>query len=250
LDFRKKRTDNGEKEAFTMPERVAVFPPAGSPLGLRSWAREFAAAVAVTIHPASRPQGELPRGDGRAVLLIPGFASGDWTLVRLRTFLSELGYGPETAHVWFNAGPTPALMLRLENALLCLSTQGQVSLIGVSLGGVLARDLARRFPHAVRCVITLCSPVRFPVTTPLEPLARLLSPLYAPEWLSRRHDIALPLEVPVTAIHATSDGIVPRDQCWIADSPGCRNVVVNGRHMTIASNPESLAVIARALAIC
>lgn len=231
-----------------MPERVAVFPPAGSPLGFRSWAREFAAAVWVTLSPAPRPPGDLPRGDGRTVLVIPGFASSDWTLIRLTRFLSGLGYRPQTAQIWFNAGPTPHLMARLERKLLHLSAEGKISLIGISLGGVLARDLARRFPQAVRSVITLCSPVRFPVETPLEPLARLLSPFHAPEWLSRRHHVALPLEVPVTAIHATSDGIVPRHQCWLADSPGSCNLVVQGRHMTIASNPESLVVIAKALA--
>lgn len=233
-----------------MPEGVAVFPPAGSPLGFRSWAREFAAAVCVTLCPAPRPAGEQPRGDGRTILVIPGFASSDWTVVRLTRFLSDLGYHPQTGRIWFNAGPTPALMARLERKLLHLSAQGKISLIGISLGGVLARDLARRFPDAVRSVITLCTPVRFPVETPLEPLARLLSPLHAPEWVSRRHDVALPLEVPVTAIHATSDGIVPRHQCWLADSPGACNVIVQGRHMTIASNPESLAAIARVLSTC
>jgi pimeloyl-ACP methyl ester carboxylesterase len=167
-------------------------------------------------------------------------------LIRLAAFLSALDYRPETARIWFNPGPTHRLMARLEARLL--SARGKVSLIGVSLGGVLARDLARRHPEAVRNVITLCSPVRFPVATPLEPFARLLSPLLAPEWIARRHDIARPLPIPVTAIHATSDGVVHRDQCWLDASPGANNIVVRGRHMTIASNPDALAVVANALA--
>lgn len=231
-----------------MPDRVAVFPPAGSALGFRSWAREFAAAIAVTLHPQPPPQGPLPRGDGSTVFVLPGFASSDWTVNRLTAFLSRMGYSPRTAGMWFNAGPTPALMQRLEERLLELSEHGKVSLIGVSLGGVLARDLARRYPQMVRGVITLCSPVRFPVTTPLEPLARLLSPFYAAEWVERRHAVARPLEVPVTAVHASCDGIVLRDQCWIEDSPSAQNVLVKGRHMTIASNPQALRVIAEALA--
>ncbi len=231
-----------------MPDRVAVFPPAESGLGFRSWAGEFAAAIAVTIHPQAPPQAPLPRGDGGTVFVLPGFASSDWTVNRLTAFLAQMGYSPQTAGLWFNAGPTPALMQRLERRLVQYAKQGKVSLIGVSLGGVLARDLARRHPQIVRCVITLCSPVRFPVTTPLEPLARLMSPFYAPEWVERRHTIALPLDVPVTAIHAACDGIVLHDQCWLADSPGARNVMVKGRHMTIASNPEALDVIATTLA--
>lgn len=195
-----------------------------------------------------QPPNDLPRGDGRPVLIIPGFIAGDWALIRLVAFLDDLGYRPQTARILFNPGPTPALTLRLEAALLRTAALGKVSLIGVSLGGVLARDLARRHHKVVHSVITLCSPVRFPVTTPLEPFARVLSYFHDPEWIARRHDIALPLEVPVTAIHATQDGIVQRNQCWLENSDGARNVVVNGRHMTIASNPETLAAVAHALA--
>lgn len=231
-----------------MPERVAVFPPPGSGLGFPSWAREFAAVAFVTLFPVPLSQKELPRGDGSRVLLIPGFSSGDWSLIRLAAFLSGLGYRPQTARIWFNPGPTPALTSRLEAALLRMAAKDKVSLIGVSLGGVLARDLARRHPEAVRGVITLCCPIRFPVVTPLEPFARVLSPFYAADWVARRHDIALPLKMPVTAIHATQDGIVHRDQCWLEDSAGARNVVVSGRHMTVESNPEALAAVANALA--
>ncbi len=230
-----------------MTERVAVFPPAESSLGWGSWAREFAAAVAVTIRPQKLPPQDLPRGDGHPVLLIPGFTSGDWSLIRLAAFLSRQGYQPHTTGIWFNPGPSRALVRRLDEVLLKLAADQKMTLIGVSLGGVLARDLARRHPKAVRAVITLCSPVQFPVTTPLEPFARLLAPLHAPEWVSRRHEIAEPLDVPVFAVHVTHDGVVDWRQCVVADSPGARNICVEGRHMTIASNPAALEVIARAL---
>jgi pimeloyl-ACP methyl ester carboxylesterase len=182
------------------------------------------------------------------VLLIPGFSSGDWSLVRLKAFLERSGYRPATAGIWFNPGPTHQLMRRLENRLAALADGSKVTLIGVSLGGTLARDLARRHPDLVRAVITLCSPVRFPVTTPLAPFAWALSPFHAPEWVARRREIEQPLPVPVTALHAMKDGVVLREQCWLAEPSGGRNVVVGARHMTVASHPQALEAIAAALA--
>lgn len=67
-----------------MPERVAVFPPAGSGLGFSSWLREIGAAAFVTLRPAPSPNRDLPRGNGEHVLLIPGFTSGDWRKQRRR----------------------------------------------------------------------------------------------------------------------------------------------------------------------
>jgi len=123
-----------------------------------------------------------------------------------------------------------------------------VTIIGVSLGGALARDLARRYPDRVRDVVTLCSPVRFPVTTPLAPFAWALAPLHARDWVARRHDNEKPLPMPVTAVHAVRDGIVLRAQCWLEPSPGARNVIVEARHMTVEAAPQALAAVAAALA--
>lgn len=232
----------------SMAERVAVFPPPESGLGFASWVREMAAAVIDTVSPPEPPTGDLPRGDGSSVLVIPGFLSGDWATARLTRFLCGLGYRAETARIPFNPGPTRAIVSRLDRALLKIADHGKVALVGVSLGGTLARDLARRHAGKVRCVVTLCSPVRFPVATPLEPFARLLAPWHDREWVARRHDIRLPLEVPATAIYSTDDGVVDWRQCVLEDSPLARNIAMRGRHIMIESNPEAQALVARALA--
>ncbi len=232
-----------------MTEPVAVYPPRGSTLGFRSWLRELTWAAVDTIHPQPFPAA-APRGDGRPVLILPGFGSGDWANLRLRSFLRGLGYRAELAGILFNPGPAWFVVKRLNEKLQALSTQGPVSLVGVSLGGVLARDLAQRYPEKIRSVVTLCSPVRFPVTTPLQPLAQVLSPLHLRQWLERRHDIEGPLNMPVTAIHVSDDGLVERAQCWLSPSSGAHNVVVEGRHICVASNPLALQVIAESLASC
>jgi pimeloyl-ACP methyl ester carboxylesterase len=231
-----------------MGEALAVYPGPDSPLGMLSLARNGLSLVSTLTHPPNAMPAGLPRGDGRVVLVIPAFLSGDWATAGLRQFLSHLGYRVETAGIGLNMGPTPALIRKLDNALTRLAADGApVDVIGQSLGGVLARDLAQRHPLQIGRVITLCSPIRVPITTPLAPVARLLSVLYDADWLARRHAIAGPLDVPVTALYSEDDGVVDWRECLQDDRPGCRNIRVSGAHATIGSSPSALIAIAHAL---
>lgn len=170
-------------------------------------------------------------------------------MARLQLFLQGLGYRVETSGILLNLGPTPGVVERLDARLAALAERdGQIFVIGQSLGGVLARNLARHHPDSVRAVVTLCTPVRFPVTTPLEPFARILSPLHDPVWVAQRHDIAAPLSVPVTAIYSEIDGIVDWRQCLLEEAPDQENVRVDGAHSVMGSNPDAQRIIAHALA--
>jgi Palmitoyl protein thioesterase len=229
-------------------EALAIYPGRASALGVRSLIRNGLSLVSTFARPPKQIVGEFPRGDGRIVLVIPAFLSGDWATAGLRAFLVHLGYRVEIAQVALNLGPTPKLIRKLDETLLRLASEtAQIDVIGQSLGGVLARDLAQRHPAHVRQVITLCSPIRVPITTPLAPAARLLSVLYDGDWLARRHAIVGPLGVPVTALYSEDDGVVDWRECLQDDHPGCRNIRVSGAHATIGSSPSALAAIAQAL---
>lgn len=232
------------------PDPAAKFPAKDSGLGLQSLAREMEALAAVALKPPPFPMEPLPRGNGRIVLVLPGFLAGDWTTARLREFLASLDYRVETAEILFNAGPTKSILARLDAkvASLVSESRGPIHLVGISLGGVLARHLALRNPSTVRNVVTLCSPIRFPVTTPLQPFAQALAPFHEAEWVARRDEISQTLTVPVTAIYAEEDGIVDWRQCLQDESDLAKNVRVSGAHTTVGSNPEAQAVVAKALA--
>ena len=105
--------------------------------------------------------GRAPRGDGHAVMVLPGFLAGDGSTAALRRFLSRLGYQVSPWGLGRNLGPSDALVGQLRERLTLLRQQSgrRVSLIGWSLGGIYARELARAMPNAVRGVVTLGSPL-------------------------------------------------------------------------------------------
>ena len=227
----------------------AIFPAKDSDLGVHSLAREMQAFAAAALSPPSFPP-DAPAGDGHAVLVIPGFLAGDWTTARLRDFLARLGYCAETADIRFNTGPTRGLVNKLQSRLEALheDTGAAVSLVGISLGGTLARQLARANPRRVRAVVTLCSPIRFPVETPLQPFAQILAPLHEAEWMAHLEEIGDPLPLPVTAIYSEEDGILDWRTCLQDACADACNVRVASAHTTIASHPAAQSAVAHALA--
>jgi pimeloyl-ACP methyl ester carboxylesterase len=231
------------KDSVVLPER-------GSSLGVSSWMRDLGALATVSLNPPPFPTDPLPRGDGHVVMTIPGFLAGDWTMVRMKSFLEGLGYRVEASGIVFNAGPTPQAMAALDAALLRITEAHRtpVHLLGQSLGGVLARDLAHRHPRAVRKVVTLCSPIRFPISTPLAPVAQLFAPFHDPAWRERAERIVQHPTMPVTAIYSEEDGIVDWRQCLQDEAPGYDNIRVDGAHSTVGSNPAAQIAVARALA--
>jgi predicted esterase YcpF (UPF0227 family) len=101
-----------------------------------------------------------PRGpeDGPPALVIPGFIADDRTTMELRRALAEAGF---RAHGWdrgWNLGARHDTIDQLKERLDQVSTEEPVLVVGWSLGGVFARELARTHPERVRAVVTLGSP--------------------------------------------------------------------------------------------
>ena len=101
-----------------------------------------------------------PRGDGHPVLMLPGFLASDLSMAPMRRYLRELGYDSYAWRMGRNTGGVSRMRVALHDRLaeIHAATGRKVSIVGWSLGGVYARDLALQAPEMVRCVVTLGSP--------------------------------------------------------------------------------------------
>lgn len=124
------------------------------------WALEFLALPKIHAAPLRPAVIVPPFGRGRPVIVIPGLLSADRATALLRRSLAKAGFVVEGWGQGMNTGPRPAEIARLEQRLcdLAARTGKPVVLIGWSLGGLYARVLAQRHPHACRLVLTLGSP--------------------------------------------------------------------------------------------
>lgn len=197
------------------------------------------------------PTKGLPRGDGHAVIVLPGFGADDRMTAPLRKALARLGYAAEGWGQGRNLGMRRSIGEALDARIESLSDRlGRVSLVGWSLGGVFARELARGRPASVRRVITLGSPIsHHPQANNMERLFRIANPRHSDEvdWKAfARREVAPP--VPCTAIYSESDGIVAARCCQELPAPNTENVGVRGSHMALVANPQVLRVVAERLA--
>jgi hypothetical protein len=192
----------------------------------------------------------LPPGDGHPVMVLPGFVASDDSTQPLRSFLRNHGYA---AHGWDlgrNLGLQHGLNERKLARLHDLRRHygRKVSLIGWSLGGVFARELAKRAPDDVRQVITLGSPFKGDVRA--NHASRLYQKLAGHSVEEARATINLsePPPVPTTAIYSRSDGIVHWECCVEEDGPQSESVEVSSSHCGLGHHPAALYVIADRLA--
>lgn len=224
------------------PKALLDPDPSRRPPHLRLLAEAWSLAAR---HPAPPLAGALPNGNGRTVLVVPAFLTGDTFTQGLRAFLQSCGFRPFGWGLGVNWGPTPRILAGLERQLDGLAAGGPVALVGVSLGGILARNLAYDRPGSISHVVTVASPFRLPAATTIGPLVRLCARSYSPDVNLPR--LRLPLPVPSTMICARDDGIVDPDSCWTGQDGG-HVVHVNGPHLTVCRNPDTLRAIVAALA--
>lgn len=199
-----------------------------------------------------RALGNAPRGDGRPVLVLPGLFNADRSQLVLRRHLRRLGYRAEGWGMGRNLGARTIgadgerLMARI--AAMHAETGHRVTLVGISLGGIMARVAAHRRPDQVCGVITISAPFAgHPRATnvwrPFEWLSG--ERIGDPALLERLAEAAVPLPVPATAIWSRSDGLVNGLTCR---TTRCRAVEVRSSHLWVQMRADVLAAVAQALA--
>ncbi len=188
----------------------------------------------------------LPRGDGHPVVVLPGFMASDISTVPLRAFLRERGYEAYGWGAGRNLGRPGQEDTAIAHVEKVSRTHGRkASLIGWSLGGVYAREIARALPRVVRQVITMGSPFTGdPTANHAWRWFERLSGRTRDEVLKMLHRLRRKPPVPFTAIYSRSDGVTPWRCCVGRPGPRAENVEVASSHLGYGHNPLVLCVIA------
>jgi triacylglycerol lipase len=192
------------------------------------------------------------RGDGRPVLVLPGLFNSDRSNFALRGYLRRLGYRAYRWELGRNFGVRAIghegerLIARVE--AIQRETGEKVTLVGVSLGGIMARVIAGRRPDLVREVITVSSPFAGPPTS--TNVWRQFEWITGqriddPEVLEFGREAAAALPMPSTALWSRSDGLV---NGLICRNEHCRAVEIRSSHLGVQLKPEVLRAVADALA--
>ena len=194
-----------------------------------------------------------PRGDGHGVLVLPGFTADDTSTRPLRWFLGRLGYHASGWRLGVNIGPTDRIIDGLVSRFERITRRGEpISLIGWSLGGIYARELAYLYPTRVRQVITMGSPFQIQdrEQSNAGPLYDMLSTFHSSRVTDDvpPDDVRGDLPVPSTAIYTRTDGIVPWRSTMEPDGPTRESIAVRGSHCGLGHNPYILRIIADRLA--
>jgi pimeloyl-ACP methyl ester carboxylesterase len=199
-----------------------------------------------------RLRAAAPRGSGEPVMVVPGVGADDGWTARLRGFVSSIGYDAAGWGLGRNSGNVWKLVPRLAERVERVSSdrRGAVRLIGWSLGGYLAREVARDHPERVERVISLGAPI-------------VGGPTYtasAPMYVRKGYDLdeigaqvkereRTPIRVPVFAVFSRTDAVVAWGACIdVFDNPHVEHHEVAASHLGLVNSPRVFRLIAQLLA--
>ncbi|MCR9277937.1 MAG: alpha/beta fold hydrolase [Pseudomonadaceae bacterium] len=193
----------------------------------------------------------LPKGDGRAIILLPGYMASPSSMWPLAQFLRHLNYTPLDWGLGTNRGKVDADVQRLSERLPMISAQhGPVTLIGWSLGGVISRETARLNPEMIAEVITMGTPViGGPKYTTVGEVFARSEGLDLDEFEKEVHARnLLGLRQPLTCIYSRSDGVVSWEAARDIYNDHARNIEVVSSHVGLGFNPSVWRIIGKTLA--
>ena len=227
----------------------AHIPPPSAWLALTEIHRAVVDVVSLRL--SRRALAFAPSGDGHPVMVLPGFMGDDGYSAAFRRFLDKRNYQVHGWGLGRNLGPRNGVLEGMEQRVRELYERhgGPISLVGHSLGGLYARELARKMPECVRQVISLGSPFgegRMSASYP----GKLFAALNPMDELPLDQDqLCVAPPVPTTAVYSHGDGIVN----WLTTvqhngHDQSQNIRVRGSHCGMTVNPTVWFLVAERLA--
>lgn len=183
---------------------------------------------------------------GSTVMVIPGFLGGEMSIAVLKQYLRHQGHAAYSWGQGFNDGKVHDVIEPLINRVnyLCDKHGRRISLVGWSLGGIIARELARSCPDAIQQITTLGSPViGGPKFTALKSFSAVFG--WDPDSIEREMQarFEVPITSPIVAIYSKADGIVSWQACIDRWSPDVSHHEVRATHIGMGFSLEVFELI-------
>lgn len=191
--------------------------------------------------------------DPHPVVIFPGLGTDERFVAPLIEHCRALGHPTYDWGRGLNKGPSGDVDLWLQELAREVHAttarhRKRISLIGWSLGGIYAREIAKQMRRRVRQVITIGSPFSgTPEQTNAARVYRWLNGASAPVDPALARRLRTPPPVPTTSIYSRSDGVVAWQSCLQHDETHVEHVEVDGSHLGLAWNPGVLEVVAQRL---
>lgn len=219
-------------------------PPPALPLLLREAGSFAYMRMRASFAPHVKPH---VKGDGRSIVVFPGFMASDRTTSRLRRSLSAAGFDVHGWGLGRNRGIRADTLDRVARLVGRLSERGPVTLIGWSLGGLIAREYAKRFPDQIARVISLGSPFSG------SPRANNAWRVY--ELVARHKVDAPPIDtilsekppVKTIAFWSGKDGVVAPHSARGLDGERDQAIELDCTHMAFVADPKAILAIFEAI---
>ncbi len=201
-----------------------------------------------------RKMRDLPKGDGHPVLVLPGFMASDHSTRPMRKLFKDLGYNAYGWGLGRNVKFNETRELEMSDLVERIYEENgqKLSIVGWSLGGVFARELAKMHPEIVRMVISLGSPIANDRrhSAPSRLFEAINGKQTQPEAEGRYRDLEAAPPVPTTSILTKTDGVVSWRGSVQCPSKGkqTENIVVPASHVGLGVNPLVMVAVADRLA--
>jgi pimeloyl-ACP methyl ester carboxylesterase len=192
----------------------------------------------------------MPGGQGQPVVLVPGFKAPEASMQPLRGLLRAKGYNAVHWGEGTNQGDVEFYLERMKLRLNSLSLEydSPVAVIGWSLGGVIARELARDCPALVSTVVTYGSPVIGGPVHTAAARAYTEDERERIESLTRERSRETPISTPLAVIFSRRDSIVSWPACIDRSSLQATHYEVTSTHFSMGIDPAVWQIVLERLA--
>ncbi len=177
------------------------------------------------------------QGRGQRIILFPGYMSTESSMFPVKHFLKRVGYAPEYWGLGFNRGKVEEYRDAMIEKLLSEDDDGKVDLVGWSLGGVVAREVARIIPEKINSLFIFGSPIKGPKYT-------VGSEVYGEEETQRITNLleeledSKPIDIPTSILFSKKDNIVSWPSCIDSSNDNVRHYEVSSTHLSMGIDPQ------------